>query len=114
MESFFFAGCPAEAALYAALMEQLRQRLGPFEVKVQKTQITLCNPRVFACISLKWKNCLTVSFGLPDRVCSKRIHQAVEPYPNRWTHHVKVRNAEELDAQLLGWIGAAYVFATKK
>ena len=110
----FFAEKPHEWKLYTALCEKLEQQLGSWEIRVQKTQITFANVCVFACVSLKWKNCLTVTFGLPDRVDSPRIHHASEPYPNRWTHHVKVYAAEELDEELLGWITAAYVFAGMK
>ncbi|MBQ8584726.1 MAG: hypothetical protein IJ452_00405 [Butyricicoccus sp.] len=92
----------------------MRAQLGSFDIRVQKTQITFVNPRVFGCVSLRWKNCLTVSFGLPARVESPRIHQASEPRPNRWTHHVKVHTAEELDEELMSWIDAAYVFDRQK
>ena len=111
---FFFAGKPHEAALYEALSQQLRQRLGPFDVLVQKTQITFRTRRIFACVSLRGKGCIVVSFGLPARVASARIWQAAEPYPNRWTHHVKVHSAEEIDDELLGWLQAAYHFASQK
>ena len=52
---FFFAGKPMEAALYRLLLERMFSELPSFEIKVQKTQITFINPRVFACVSLKWK-----------------------------------------------------------
>ncbi len=33
-------------------------------------------------------DCLMVTFGLEHRVDSSRIAVAIEPYPNRWTHHL--------------------------
>ncbi len=42
------------------------------------------------------------------------IFQAVEPYPNRWTHHVIIQSAEEIDEELMGWVQAAYAFAQNK
>lgn len=55
-----------------------------------------------------------MSFGLPYQKVSPRIAQSVEAYPNRWTHHVIVERAEEIDAELLGWIGEAYQFSIVK
>lgn len=109
-----FDGKPGEAALYEALLQALRSRLGPFDVDEQKTQITFRTPRVFGCVSLKGKNGLIVTFGLPSRVASSRIWQAVEPHPNRWTHHVRIRDEAEIDDELLQWLQAAYVFAQTK
>ena len=34
-----------------------------------------------------------------------------EPYPNRWTHHVMIGSAEEIDQELLGWLWEAAQFA---
>ena len=39
---------------------------------------------------------------------------AVEPYPNRWTHHVVVSRLEELDEELMDWLREAYDFAQNK
>ena len=33
---------------------------------------------------------------------------------NRWTHHVVVDQEGQLDAELLGWLREAYVFAEQK
>lgn len=109
-----FDGKPGEAALHEALLQALRSRLAPFEADEQKTQITFRAPKVFGCVSLKGKNGIIVTFGLPFRVASPRIWQAVEPYPNRWTHHVRIRDEAEIDEELLQWFQAAYVFAKSK
>ena len=108
---FFFAGKPMEAALYRRLLERMFSELPSFEIKVQKTQITFINPRVFACVSLKWKNTLTVTFGLPSKAESPRIFAASEPYPNRWTHHVKIKTPEEIDEELMEWLKSAHAFS---
>lgn len=47
---------------------------------------------------------IIVSFGLFHRLNSPRIAIAVEPYPNRWTHHMIVFEAEQLDDELIGWL----------
>ena len=45
---------------------------------------------------------------------SPRIAVAVEPYPNRWTHHVVVSQPEEIDGKLLDWLSQAYQFCQIK
>lgn len=110
----FFAGKAAEMALYDALADRLQRELPSFDWKVQKTQITLVNPRVFCCVSMKWKGSLTVSFGLPSKAESPRIIAASEPYPNRWTHHVKIKSSAEIDKELISWLQASYFFSKQK
>ena len=38
---------------------------------------------------------------------------AVEPYPNRWTHHVTAA-ADEIDGELMDWLREAHDFALLK
>ena len=45
---------------------------------------------------------------------SPRVAVAVEPYPNRWTHHVLISKAEQIDGELLGWLREAHTFAESK
>lgn len=113
-EMLFFHGRSEEAVLYDALMQRLESALGPFDVIVQKTQITLRTNRVFGCVSPGPKGCIVVTFGLPSRIASERIHQASEPYPNRWTHHIRIYAEDELDEELIDWLKAAYAFASRK
>ena len=57
---------------------------------------------------------LTVSFGLSYPLESPRVDAKTEPYPNRWTHHVMIGSAEEIDQELLGWLWEAAQFAASK
>ena len=50
-ELFFFDGKPEELALYEALLEQIKA-LGAVTAVAHKTQISLKNRRVFACVSV--------------------------------------------------------------
>jgi hypothetical protein len=49
-----------------------------------------------------------LSIGLRDHLDSPRWKQVVEPYPGRWMHHLEVRDPAELDAEVAGWLAAAY------
>ena len=57
---------------------------------------------------------LLVSFGLSYKKESPRIAYAVEAYPNRWTHHVIVEQAGEIDRELMKWLQEAYAFSLIK
>ena len=39
---------------------------------------------------------------------------ASEPYPGRWTHHVLVTEADQIDEELMGWLREAWDFAESK
>lgn len=119
--ALFFDGAPEGFALYAELERRILAAHPHVTVKVQKTQITFSARFGFAWFCLpdrRVKGCpeakLMVSFGLDHRVESPRIFAAVEPYPNRWTHHVIVQSADEIDDKLMGWIREAYEFALVK
>ena len=118
---FFFDGHPAELALYEALFRAMEQAFPKGRVKVQKTQISFYGRHLFAAASLPvrrkkdWpKTCILVTFGLFRRVEDPRIAVAVEPYPNRWTHHVLVAGREDLDEELMSWVREAYHFSASK
>ena len=90
-------------------------------VKVQKSQISFYGRHLFAAASLPvrrrkdWpKMCLMVTGGLPYRLDSPRVVAASEPYPGRWTHHVLVTEADQIDEELMGWLREAWDFAESK
>ena len=120
-ELLFFDKMPAMLPVYARLREQLEAAYPALGPRVGKSQISFRNRYGFAAASLPWRRVkgwpaeyLLVTFGLARRLDDPRIAQAVEPYPNRWTHHVLVQTPEEVDETLLRWIDEAYWFAQSK
>ena len=120
-EIAFFNRMPQMLPLYAALREKLERAYPDMDVRVARTQISFRNRHVFAMASLPWRNVkgwpeayLLVSFGLPCRKESPRIAQAVEAYPNRWTHHVLVVAEDEIDDTLMSWLDEAFWFSAAK
>ena len=118
---FFFDGKPAELALYQAFFRRMEAAFPDASARVQKSQVSFYGKHFFAAASLPlrrrkdWpRECILVTFGLPIRLDSPRIAVAVEPYPNRWTHHVVVAREEEIDGALLDWLAEAYDFAATK
>ena len=55
-----------------------------------------------------------VTFGLEHQVNSSRIAVAIEPYPNRWTHHLLLTEPSQIDIELLDWLQKAYWFSEQK
>lgn len=117
----YFEGKPVELALYQALFSQMSSTFPQAKVKVQKSQISFYGRHLFAAASLPvrrrkdWpKMCLMVTVGLPYRLDSPRVVAASEPYPGRWTHHVLVTEADQIDEELMGWLREAWDFAESK
>ena len=119
---FFFGEHMEALPIYERLENAILTRIPDVKIKVAKTQITFANKRGFAFVSFNpcrrakdrpavW---MTVTFGLSYRKESFRIDIATEPYPGRWTHHVMVGSAEEIDEELLSWIQEAAEFANVK
>ena len=120
-EIAFFDRLPRFLPLYGALKERLERAYPEMTIRVAKTQISFQNRHVFALVSLPGrrlpsglKEYLLLSFGLSCQKASPRIAYAVEPYPNRWTHHVPLTSEDELDDELMGWIDEAYRFSLSK
>ena len=119
---FFFGEHMEALPMYEKLEERILSRIPDVKIKVAKTQITFSNKRGFAFVSFNpcrrvkdrpevW---MTVTFGQGYRTESPRIDVAIEPYPNRWTHHVMVGSVEEIDEELMDWIKEAAVFSAGK
>ena len=121
-ELFFFDRNPAALPIYEGFRETVLAKIQGVRIEAKKTQISFFSRYMFAAVSFapvrKAKErpdpFLTISFGLPYRIESPRIDAAVEPYPNRWTHHVTIGSGEETDEELLAWISEAAAFAQRK
>ena len=117
----FFARMPKALPLYEAFHAAVCAEFEDFAVKVQKTQITYSNKHNFAFVSLPFRKLkgapdvyILLSFGLNRKLDDPRVYQAVEPYPTRWTHHVIIQSADEIDGQILDWLREAYTFSLIK
>ena len=116
-EMLFFNSHAAALPLYEALKARILTDIPDSRIEVKKTQISFFRRHMFAAVSFapvrrakeRPNPFLTVTFGLRYRVDSPRIDAAVEPYPNRWTHHVMIGSADEVDEVLMAWIREAAV-----
>lgn len=119
---FFFDQMPEALPLYETFEKKLYAEIENIERKVQKTQISFYHRHLFACVSFakvrKAKErplvYIVITFGTGRRIESPRIDVAAEPYPNRWTHHMLISRAEEIDGELMEWVREAAEFSAGK
>ena len=117
----FFTREPRALPLFEAVMAKVCAKFVGVAVRVSKTQIAFANKYNFAFVSLPYRRakgdpevCIILTFGLSRRAEHPRIRVAVEPYPNRWTHHVCISDVREVDDQVMAWVGEAYSFSMSK
>ena len=118
---FFFEGKPLELSLYEALFRRMDVEFPDTSVKVQKSQISFYGRHLFGAVSLpvrrkkNWpEHCIVVTIGLSHPLESPRAAVSVEPYLGRWTNHVLVSEASQVDEELLEWLNEAWAFAESK
>lgn len=111
---------PATIPLYQAVEARILS-LVPAEVEVRKTQVSFRHGTCFAWV---WPPIRPMK-GRPDRyvvltlslgrqIEHARILESLEPYPGRWTHHLLIQSADDLDETLDGWIRDAADFARQR
>ena len=116
----FFERAPGAIPLYEAFAEKICAAFPDVTIKIQKTQITFAARYGFAFVSLPRSKkigpagSVVISFGLSREVRSPRIFATVEPYPNRWTHHLLLRSPADIDGELMAWVKEAHDFALTK
>lgn len=111
---------PDLVPLYQAVEARILS-LVPAEVEVRKTQVSFRHGTCFAWV---WPPIRPMK-GRPDRyvvltlslgrqIEHARILESLEPYPDRWTHHLLIQSADDLDETLDGWIRDAADFARQR
>lgn len=111
VEEFFF-GAPDALALYKAA-EQMAAGLGPYGIRVGKSQISFHRRRGFAYlwrpgVYVKSAVPLVLSLALPRDLGSPRFKQIVHPSAETWMHHLELRDSTQLDAEVRTWMREAY------
>lgn len=119
--ALFFDKMPEMLTVYLLFEKTILQKYPGVKKKVQKTQISFSNKHGFLYVSLPYRKVkarpeyyMIISFGLPFPIYSPRIAEVVEPYPNRWTHHVIVQIIDDINDELLDWIDQSFRFSLEK
>jgi len=97
---------PAALRLYRELLTALKP-IGPFREEVKKTSIHLVRNSAFAGVHPR-KEYLMLTVKAEKPLRSPRVAKAERVSKSRWHLDIKLAAAEEIDAELLGWLRAAY------
>ncbi|MHB1260654.1 MAG: DUF5655 domain-containing protein [Thermoplasmatota archaeon] len=102
----FFKGRDAAHRLFHTVIAEVA-KVGPFELTATKSRVSLtaCT-RVIWCHEANDDGSIWLGFLLPRRVESPRLRSGAAG--GRWSHHVKVSDPTDLDAELMGWLREAY------
>ena len=117
---FLFGGHPGALALYEALAGWILGEFDGAEIRPRRTQVSFFDGRTFACASMapvrrkaqRPDPFLTVSLGLERPLESPRA-VPVQVRPDRWTNHVIIGSADDIDAELKRWLREAHDFAAR-
>lgn len=102
------------------LFEKLRERieaLGTVEIRVTKSQVAFRRRKAFAWAWIPGKYLhgrgapLVLTLSLPQRDPSPRWKEIVEPVPGRFTHHLELWSAGDIDDEVRAWLQEAWTKA---
>ena len=109
----FFDGHPESQALYRAVAAMV-EKIGEAEVRVSKSQIAFHRAHPFAAV---WRPgqylggrgaLLVLTVYLRRHDGSPRWKEVVEPQPGRFTHHLELRSAKEVDDEVGRFLAEAW------
>lgn len=112
----FFRGDLVAQRLFDAV-SRAASKSGPFSLRIMKSQISLDRAHPFAAVWVPGRVLhgetppLVLSVYLPRRDASPRWKQVVEPAPGRFTHHLELRDAADVDQQVENWLAEAWAAA---
>lgn len=110
----FFAGHATARALYDAVAEEIEALGGDVRVRVGRSQVAFARGRTFAAVWMPGRYLrgevapLVLTVFLPQRDDSPRWKEVVEPAPGRFTHHLELRDAGEVDEEVRAWLRRAW------
>ena len=102
-----FAGRePAIRKIYDRLL-LVSGKLGPVREDPKKTSIHLVNKTAFAGVVTR-KNAIILTLKSDREIASPRIHKSQQTSASRFHHEVRLTSPADVDAELTGWLKAAY------
>jgi hypothetical protein len=108
----FFAGHPQSGRLFKAIRQAI-ECIGPTSLRVTKSQVAFRRRVAFAFVwmpamYLKTEVPLVLTINLHRRDDSPRWKQVVEPATGRFTHHLELHAAADIDDEVRGWLQEAW------
>lgn len=106
-----FAASPTGLTIYHRLLEVLADL--DVDVRATRSQVALRHRTGFAYLwypgrYLRSEVPAVLSLALPERLESPRFKQVGMPSPEVWMHHLELSGPDDLDAEVIGWLRAAY------
>jgi Domain of unknown function (DUF5655) len=95
--------------IYDRLLSKVEQ-CGPVIEDPKKTSIHLVNRTAFAGVATR-KSAINLSIKGDHELTSSRIIRTEQISRNRFHHEVKLTSPAEVDAELVGWLRAAYALS---
>lgn len=106
-----FAGRPDEQReIYDVVMEHL-EGLGPVHTDAVRVGVFLKTDRKLAEIR-PMARALSIELMLPREVGSPRMTRVLRVSAEKYAHFLRLREPDEVDDEILGWLTEAYDFAT--
>jgi Domain of unknown function (DUF5655) len=107
LEEYFSSGPERERPIFEAVMRHL-DTIGPVHVEPVSVGIFLKRHRSFAELRpmQRW---VALSFSLSRPVHHERITRKVLAYHGRYYHVVNLREPDDLDHEIRGWLTEAYL-----
>ena len=109
VEQHFASRASNVSATYRALLTAAR-RFGPVDEEPKKTSIHLVRNTAFAGVATQ-KAALLLTLKASKDIKSRRISRHERASANRWHLIVRLTAPDEIDAELRGWLEAAYELA---
>jgi hypothetical protein len=110
VEETFAGRPPYQREIYDALLSYLRS-LGPVHADSVKVGVFLLSDRKFAEIR-PMARALSVELFSPRPLVAERVMRSVPIGRGRTWNSIRLRAVEQVDDELLGWLGEAYDAAT--
>jgi len=92
--------------LFREVLDALTARYPEAVLTVQRSQLKI-GPRAGFCQLWPSGRRLMLTFGLRRAIIHPRIRHCAHPTPTRWTYHVELQSAEDLDEALFLWLDEA-------
>ena len=112
----FFAGRDESRRLFEVVRRAVDE-IGPAELRVTKSQVAFRRRKAVAWVwipsqYLRRKTApLVLTLGFRYRDTSPRWKSIVEPHPGRFTHHLELYAAAEVDEEVRRWLREAWAAA---
>ena len=109
VESHFIGKDSATRKIYERLLKHSR-RFGSVVEDPKKTSIHLVNKTAFAGVATR-KSAIILTIKSDRKIASPRIHKSEQTSASRFHHEVRLTSPADVDAELSGWLKAAYTLS---